>query len=86
MHPVKKNKQIYFVIYDKATQQVLYAGYGMAYGEFIFKIVTMVSDKTQEDETVGDLKMISSSDGATCEEKHQFYEIDIDEITAAPAA
>ena len=66
IHPIKSNKNIFYVIYDKQTNQVLYADSGPAYGFFTFKLGEVESEGTGEEFQAGDLHKINSTGGTTC--------------------
>ncbi len=70
IHPIKKNADIYYVIYDKETNKVLYSNSGPAYGLFNFKLVKYEDQAGKKsDLRLGDLKLIDKEAGKSCPSK-----------------
>jgi len=66
IHPIKSNKEIFFVILDKETSSPLYANWGPAYGEFFFRLVDIKAQQADEEITIGDIQLISKGGATSC--------------------
>ncbi len=66
IHPIKSNKKLFFVVYDKKSKKVLFADHASAYGFFTFKLVDLVDQETGAQLKVGDLKEINAEGGKSC--------------------
>ena len=68
-HKVKSNRNIFYVIWDKTTGKVLYADYGLSYGDFTFSIGTVeatAADGSRESLKAGNMKKVSDTGGTYC--------------------
>ena len=66
IHPIKRNKQIFFVIFDKTTNKLIYADFGHAYGSFTFSLKTIKAETGTAEVTVGDLDELDWEGGKSC--------------------